>query len=124
MTGRRLMTPCAPCARAAPTWGRPSAARSAPGESRKSLLFFHNGLSKIILILRFCPKDFNLSCHQLEFKRILSSDWDWDWDWAWDWGQGLGTGDGNLRWELGMGNGNGKMVIGKWEIESTPSPRR
>ena len=36
------------------------------------------------------------------------------WDWGWE--PGIGN------WELGMGNG--KMEMGKWEIESTPSPRR
>ena len=44
MTGRRLMTPCAPCARAAPTWGRPSAARSAPGESRDQGIILNSSI--------------------------------------------------------------------------------
>ena len=44
----------------------------------------------------------------------LSSDWDWDW------GLGLGTGIGNWDWGLG----NAEWENGKWEIESTPSPRR
>ena len=37
-------------------------------------------------------------------------------DWAWGCDLGIGY------WELGIGNG--KMGMGKWEIESTPSPRR
>ena len=40
------------------------------------------------------------------------------------WGLGLGTGIGDWDWGLGWGMGNWERGMGKWEIDSTSSPRR
>ena len=42
----------------------------------------------------------------------------------WDWGLGLGTGIGDRDLGLGLATTIGEWGMGKWAIESTPSPRR